>query len=442
MKQVVRTGWGRTISVNSIDLQFGINTAFIREGVGQHGLAVGLGRSYGDSSLNVRGVTWTSRLLKFMDFDLSNDEVLCGAGVTIGELERESVSHGLFPRVVPGTEFVTIGGAVASNIHGKSHHTFGAFADQIIEMTIANAVGEMIVLRPSGKNSEYFWATVGGMGLTGAVVSVRIKLSRISSAFISVKEERVKSLSQMLELLKFYDKHYLYTVAWIDLSGRFEGRGIVSGGNHTPLSDLKPRERTHPFQVKHPGKILLPDIFPSFTINKYSVGFFNQIWYQKPISKTPLHYRNFLHPLDSIRLWNRIYGKNGFVQYQVLVPFGKEMILEELLNELRKLQAGSFLGVLKRFDGKRQRYLSFPDSGWTLAIDLPARLPGIYDFFNKFDLRLAQEGGKIYLTKDSRMSQEIFEKMYPEHNSWKAIQRDMDPQRYWKSLQGERLGLV
>lgn len=439
MKVIKRFGWGRT--------QFGESVALELEqfsyGVGEKGggLPIGLGRSYGDCSLLEGGVYWTTEKQNSVFIDTQNQQALCGAGVTIGELERCALNYSLFPPTVPGTEFVTIGGAVASDVHGKSHHSVGSFGNSLTEITILDASGNLKVLRPIGDSREEFWATVGGMGLTGIIVSARINLIKVESAYFNVAEVKVSSLKEMLDTISNFDSQYRYTVAWIDLSGKFLGRGIVSGGNHSSLESLSNSMKRNPFYNKKSRKVSVPDIFPSWIINKYFVRVFNALWFSKKVKIRTQHFTKFLHPLDSINNWNRIYGKKGFVQYQFQIPLGEECFLEEVLGELKKLGAASPLGVIKKFGPFKNGYLSFPSEGWTLAVDIPAWIRGLDQCLESLDKKLLKRGGKIYLAKDSRLSANDFQSMYEFFNDWKKVKNKMDPDCYWKSNQGKRLGL-
>lgn len=437
MKYKMRTGWGRNLKgfVRYRSLEDFAPQARWQE---QSGLPVGLGRSYGDSSLNLEGISWHSSNLKGIAISVEKSEAVCDAGVTIGELERFAESKGLFPPVVPGTEFVTIGGAIASNIHGKSHHAYGSFADNLIEIEILSSSGDKLKLYPFGDTSKYFWATVGGMGLTGAILSAKLKLIPITNSFMTVREKRVSNLEEMLKELQIMDSSNLYTVGWIDLSGRFVGRGLVSGGNHSQNVDLKVSTNTRSNQLLSKS---LPPLPPINFINRFSVRAFNEFWFRKPLKEGLFHYRPFLHPLDAIADWNKIYGPKGFVQYQFVIPFGEEDFIHMVMFELRKTGVASFLGVLKKFGESNSPYLSFSKPGWTLAVDIPANLYGYQSLLDKFDSALCQVGGKVYLTKDSRLNKTHFQTMYPEYDSWRDLKQALDPGNYWRSSQGMRLGL-
>jgi decaprenylphospho-beta-D-ribofuranose 2-oxidase len=308
----------------------------------------------------------------------------------------------------------------------------------LLEIEILRTNGEKIKLFPSGDTSEYFWATVGGMGLTGAILSAKMKLIPITNSFMNVRERRVSNLEEMLKELQIMDSSNLYTVGWIDLSGRFLGRGLVSGGNHSQNVEFEEPANT----ISNPlSSRSLPPLPPINLINKFSVRAFNEFWFRKPLKEGLLHYRQFLHPLDGIADWNKIYGPKGFVQYQFVIPFGEEDFIYMVMYELRKSGIASFLGVLKKFGESNSRYLSFSKPGWTLTVDIPAKLYGYQSLLDQLDSALCQIGGRVYLTKDSRLNKTHFRKMYPEYDSWRALKQALDPENYWRSLQGMRLGL-
>lgn len=439
MKKQNRTGWGRSSYAESSYLEIEHFSADCDLGNGW--LPVGLGRSYGDSSLLDGGTYWCTRKKNQIVIDVETQQAICESGATIGELERRAIEFGLFPPTVPGTEYVSIGGAVASDVHGKSHHSVGSFGNSLVEITLLDPMGRTKILKPIGESRNEFWATVGGMGLTGIVLSVRLNLIPVQSAFFEIKEVKVQTLQEMLETIIFFDSQYKYTVAWIDLSGSFIGRGIVTGGNHAPVDNLTASQQINPFRANKVRTITLPDIFPSWIINKHSIKLFNSLWFKRKVSVGIQHFSEFLHPLDSLKKWNRIYGKNGFIQYQIQVPIGAEDFLKEVLNELGKIGAASALGVLKKFGRFENGYLSFPSEGWTLAVDIPAGTTGLEQCLNSLDKKLIECGGKVYLTKDSRVSREDFRQMYPSHNAWMEIKSEMDPNSNWRSNQGKRLGL-
>lgn len=440
MKIIEHRGWGRTHKSKSECYETSEFNSDIRS-ITKTGLPIGLGRSYGDSSINSSGAYYSLANNKNIKIDTLNKTAKCEAGATIGDLERSAIKHGLFPPTVPGTEFVTIGGAIASNIHGKSHHIAGSFGSTVTELTLLTSAGKTLKLAPTGTKTDEFWATVGGMGLTGVITEATIKLKEVETAYVQVEEQRASNLSELMELLREFDKKYLYTVAWIDLSGEFFGRGKVLGGNHAALEQLPRKFKKHPLDFDKPKEFSMPEIFPSNSINRLTVSIFNKIWFNKPLKNGVYKIRSFLHPLDSAKNWNRIYGKNGLIQYQLQISFENEFFLEEVLSELKINNISSFLGVLKKFGNSDNSFLGFPAPGWTLSIDISAGNKHNQDFLDRLTQSICELSGKVYLTKDSVLKEIDFNSMYPKKDEWKKIKWKMDPYNYWQSDQGKRLGL-
>ncbi len=438
--KIIQSGWGRTNkSKNEILNVNDFNPDIVKKA--KCGLAVGLGRSYGDSSINSGGVYFSNNLNKKISIDHENSIATCEAGATIGELERAALSVGLFPPVVPGTEFVTIGGAIASNIHGKSHHTMGSFSSCVAEIKLLTSQGEIIYLQPENENHELFWATLGGMGLTGIILESKIKLIGVETSYILVKEKRARNIEEIFNLLSEFDSKFLYTVAWIDLSGSYIGRGRVAGGNHATYLELPSKLKKNPLKTNLPKKFQIPNIFPSKTINLYTVSLFNKLWFHKPLSNKYMNVRSFMHPLDSVKDWNRIYGKKGFYQFQFSIPIGSEVFIKSILMELKEFKMASFLGVVKKFGQSDKSLLGFPSPGWTFAIDIPAGHPEVKTWLAKKYEELANIGGKIYLTKDATLDSQNFNLMYPKSNEWRKIKLKIDPYNFWVSDQSKRIGL-
>jgi decaprenylphospho-beta-D-ribofuranose 2-oxidase len=440
MKIIQHQGWGRTSKSKSkcfSILEFNLKTLESTSS----GLPIGLGRSYGDSSINTGGVYLSLEDTKDIKIDTLHKTATCEAGATIGDLERAAIEFGLFPPTVPGTEFVTIGGAVASNIHGKSHHIAGSFASAIVELKLFTSIGEILALSPVGPSADYFWATVGGMGLTGVIIEVTISLKDVQTGYIHAQELRAQNLNKLLHLIKEFDKKYLYTVAWIDLSGSFSGRGRVLGGNHASLDQLPRKLKSNPLEIDTHRDFSMPDIFPSNFINQKTITYFNKFWFNKPLNNGFFNIQHFFHPLDSIKNWNRIYGKKGFFQYQFQISFENEFIIEEILKSLKDKKISSPIAVLKKFGNSDNSFLGFPAPGWTLAVDIPSGDQTSVDFFDKLTDRLCELSGRIYLTKDAILHREQFEAMYPKSVYWKKIKAKLDPVNYWQSDQGKRIGL-
>jgi len=431
---VLVSGWGRNFS--SLSKRASISTIEqLQEVVAQAGdsrglLPVGLHRSYGDSALNSGGVLVDLSALNRIEIDPVARTAAVGTGVTIRELESAALKHSLFPPVVPGTGFVTMGGAVAADIHGKSHHKTGSFSRCLNWIKVLLSSGDTVQLFPS---DEKFWATVGGLGLTGIILELELNLREVSSNSADVKEIRVKDLGAMIDLLGKSDEDYEHTVAWIDLSGDYRGRGVVSLGNYG----------SEPVKIRGGGSSgpSLPSIGGANFITPLTVKAFNEVWFRKPLKQGTVALNKYMHPLDGVSNWNRIYGDSGFLQYQFVIDEGREEIFERLFAGLRSLKAASFLGVLKKFGAASAAPLSFPRPGWTLTLDYPTTVPGLEKFLQAFDEELVAAGGRIYLIKDSRVSHSLIPLMYPELEKWRTIRSSMDPAGIWHSDQARRLHL-
>lgn len=401
----------------------------------------GLGRSYGDSAANSGGITVETGSLNKIEIDSQSGLSRLGAGVTIGELEKKSLSLGFFPPVVPGTSRVSIGGAIASDIHGKSHHRDGSFSCHVTEIILLTSAGHKITLRPYGSTSNLFWATVGGMGLTGIILEAQIQLKKVENAFVIVQEKRAKNLNQLLDSLIEFDSKYQYTVAWIDLSGKYLGRGLVSGGNHASGSEVRRYVTRSQERGTRSRKFKVPNLFAIRLVNNFTIRAFNLLWFYKPGPKKLQKIEKFMHPLDGIENWNIIYGKYGFIQYQFVVPYERRDVIHLTLEKLHSAKIGSSLTVLKSFGEGSKGLISFPSSGWTLAIDLPAGHHLLSQTLKELDHLVICAGGRVYLTKDSRLTRKSLELMYPKLKDWKDVKVAIDPKNSWQSDQGRRLGL-
>ncbi len=431
---VESSGWGNnfhSLSARASPVTIEQAQEFVRAKSLSRGLLpVGLHRSYGDSSLNSGGTLMDMTALKSISIDIATRIATVGAGVSIAELERAALSQSLYPPVVPGTGYVTMGGALAADIHGKSHHKTGSFSQSVRRIVLILSSGEIAQYLPSDPE---FWATVGGMGLTGIVVEVDVELRPIQSNSVEVREERVQSLGQMIDLLNDSDQEFEHTVAWIDLSGAYQGRGVVSLGNYG-ATQLKEKVKVE----KGPS---LPSIAGKNFITPLTVKAFNEMWFRKPLKSGPVVLHKYMHPLDGINNWNNIYGKSGFLQYQFVIDVGQEQIFEKLFAGLRQLKTASFLGVLKKFGSESLAPMSFPRPGWTLTLDYSTSVPGLQSFLQKFDEELIAVGGRVYLIKDSRVDPALIPLMYPDLPRWQELQRSMDPLGLWKSDQARRLNL-
>ena len=431
---VITSGWGNNFqSLNSqaTAATFAQAQEVVARTNSSRGLlAAGLHRSYGDSALNSGGTLLELSGLNQISIDRSNRRAIVGGGATIAELERTALAHSLFPQVVPGTGYVTMGGAVAADIHGKSHHRTGSFSQSLQRIKLLLSSGEIVDCTPADVE---FWATVGGLGLTGVILEVELELREVASNSVFVLEKRVKNLSEMFATLAESDSDFEHTVAWIDLSGDYRGRGVVSLGNYCS-KQVKSKSAT----TQGPT---LPSIAGKNFITPLTVRAFNELWYRKPLKNGEVPLTKYMHPLDGVNKWNNVYGKDGFLQYQFVIDSGKEEIFERLFAGLRSLKAASFLGVLKKFGEASAAPLGFPRPGWTLTLDYSTALPGLEKFLRGFDEELVAAGGRIYLIKDSRVDPSLIPSMYPRLNEWRSTREKMDPKGLWQSDQARRLHL-
>ncbi len=367
-------------------------------------IARGNGRCYGDAALG-EAIFSTSKLNKFISFDRLNGVIECESGVLLSEILEVTVPQGYFLLVTPGTKFISVGGAIASDVHGKNHHTEGCFVECVLSFKIMDEKG--VILNCSREeNSDKFWATIGGMGLTGIILSAKIKLKNIESAYIRQESIKAENLNEIFRLFE-ESEDWTYTVAWIDClqKGKNIGRSILIRGEHALKVELPFKLADKPLRLKKKFSPTVPFYFPKFVLNKFTVKAFNFLYFNKQrpkVVKNIIDYETFFYPLDAINDWNRIYGKSGFIQYQMVIPKekgeeGMRIILETIANSGQ----GSFLAVLKLF-GKNNplAYNSFPFEGYTLALDFKLNRE-LVQLVNNLDKIVEEFGGRIYLTKDS-----------------------------------------
>lgn len=405
-------------------------------------IARGMGRCYGDASIAPNVVSTLAHNL-ILAFDQETGVVTCQSGVTLKELLDVFVPKGWFLPVTPGTKFVSVGGALASDVHGKNHHVEGCFGDHVIETTLITPNGEYTTCSPT-HNTELYNATRGGMGLTGMIDTVTFRLKKIETSYIKQRQIKAKNLTEILSLFDQY-KHHTYSMAWIDClkGGKGFGRSIIMMGEHASLDELSEKQKKAPLSSGKGNLINMPVNLPGFVLNKLSIKAFNWLYYAKNIKpdfESVIHYDGFFYPLDAILNWNRMYGKDGFLQYQFVLPLDKsEEGLIKILDKIRKKGWGSFLAVLKLF-GKQDSLISFPMEGYTLALDFPIK-KGLFEFLDELDEVVVDLGGRIYLSKDARMKSEIFWKSYPNSQEFLSIIKDVNPQFDVQSALGERLAI-
>jgi decaprenylphospho-beta-D-ribofuranose 2-oxidase len=405
-------------------------------------IARGNGRCYGDASLAKHTLS-TLKYDKILSFDKTTGIFECQSGITLDQVLEVIVPAGWFLPVTPGTKFITIGGAVASDVHGKNHHVDGSFSAHVLEMDVLLSSGEQITCSPQ-KHDDLFWATCGGMGLTGIITRVKFDLKKIETSYIKQKQVKARNLEELLELFETY-KDYTYSVAWIDClkKGESFGRSILMLGEHAVISDLKAEQKKNPLKLPGKKKIPFPFTLPSFVLNSFTVKAFNFLFYAKNTKReinNIVSYEPFFYPLDAILNWNRMYGKKGFVQYQFVVPLGNRQGLVDIMNRISAAGMGSFLTVLKVF-GKQDDLISFPREGYTLALDFPVR-DGLFAFLDELDGIVLKNGGRIYLSKDARMKPDIFWNSYPFASRFHDIIKKYNPGFRFNSMQAIRLNIT
>jgi decaprenylphospho-beta-D-ribofuranose 2-oxidase len=443
-------GWGRTnpTVAEDITVESDVLMAAIK-GAGPRGaLARGLGRSYGDAAQNGGGlVLRLASNAGDIVLDPSTGRATIGAGVNLDELLRVIVPRGFFVPVTPGTRFVTIGGAIASDIHGKNHHVDGSIGNYVESITMLLADGTTVVIGPDC-NPALFWATVGGMGLTGIMLDATIRLLPIETSRMRVDTSRVADLDALLATMSSGDDDVRYSVAWIDLvaKGRNLGRSVLSRGDHARLAELDARQSVSPLAYGPRQLVEVPPLVPPMgVLNHATVAAFNEVWYRRSPTRRIGEIQGigaFFHPLDLVGGWNRLYGRRGMVQYQFVVPFGEEDTMRTVVERLSASGAASFLAVLKRFGAANPAPLSFPQAGWTLALDLPGSSRGLGDLLHGLDRLVLDAGGRHYFAKDSHTTPDAIRRGYPRLDEWKAVRDEVDPHGVWQSDLGRRLGLI
>jgi len=418
--------------------------AFLEEGNGTI-IPRGLGRSYGDTAVNTGGrVLDLTRQDRLISFDPVRGVVECEAGVSLATLIDVFLPHGFFLPVSPGTKFVTVGGAIANDIHGKNHHVAGSFGNFVESLTLLTPTGETLVCSPA-ENREIFWATVGGIGLTGLILTAQVRLQRVSSAWISVDYYKSRNLEDSLATMADSDDRYTYSVAWVDClaSGASLGRSVLMRGNHATPAQLSAKRAQNPFHVDKARAKSIPIDFPGFVLNPLSIRAFNEVFYAKHGTSQGkiVDYDNYFYPLDSIHHWNRMYGKHGFAQFQATLPPESKQGLVKILEKLSSERRASFLAVLKCFGEGSPGLLSHPMKGYTLTLDIP-NASGLPEFLKDLDRILLDHGGRLYFAKDAASDAATIEKMYPRLPEFREIQQRLDPQGRMSSDMARRLGLV
>jgi FAD/FMN-containing dehydrogenase len=398
-------------------------------------LPYGYGRSYGDSCLNEGGVSLDmSHLRRFISFDEEEGILCCESGVSLAEILSVIVPRGWFIPVSPGTKFVSVGGAIANDVHGKNHHKAGTFGCHVLRFKLLRSNGERLVCSPT-ENTELFQATIGGLGLTGVILWAEIQLKPIVNPYIDTEHIQFSSLSEFVQVSAEIDKKYEYSMSWVDIliGGDALCRGIFMCGNNDQ-SRQRPKRLA---EKKLP--LAVPFDFPSFVLNKFTVKAFNELIFHTQLSKRihkVVSYEPFFYPLDSIHNWNRMYGKRGFLQYQFVVPFEDDFgAMRAILGRIRSSGEGSFLTVLKTFGVVQSPgMLSFPRPGITLALDFAYGGQKTLRLLDDLDKIVRESGGAVYPAKDARMSAENFQAFFPR---WKEFSRYVDPHfssSFWRRV--------
>lgn len=395
----------------------------------------GLGRSYGDVCLNDGNTVVPTRALRhFISFDSDSGLLTCESGVSLADIISLVVPHGWFLPVTPGTKFITVGGAIANDVHGKNHHVAGTFGNHVKSFVLLRSDGLRLRCSPE-ENAELFAATIGGMGLTGIILQATIQLIPIKNNRISVTSVKFNSLDEFFNLSARFEKDYAYTVSWIDCmaKGKSLGRGHFMAGNHAG------EEAGADLSVPPDKGIPVPIDFPEFVLNNLSIKLFNTAYYNRQLKheKTFLSdFNSFFYPLDSVLDWNRIYGKRGLVQYQCLVPNQDTSVIRSILKSISDSGQGSFLAVMKIMgDIPSPGIISFSGPGITLALDFPVT-EKVLALLKKLDNIVRDAGGRLYSAKDACMAPEDFKCFYPD---WERLAKYIDPKcssSFWRRVTG------
>ncbi|OGU56352.1 MAG: hypothetical protein A2X64_02080 [Ignavibacteria bacterium GWF2_33_9] len=431
-------GWGNFPFVDS-EVKYSSDYSKIQDYILKQNQVIpsGLFRSYGDSALAEH--TFSSlRLKRFLKFDLENGVLATEAGVSFAEINEVTIPQGWFLPVTPGTKFVTVGGAIASDVHGKNHHKSGTFGEFVNRFKLMLSDGSILNCSKL-ENPELYHATIGGMGLTGIILEAEFNLQKIRTSVIEQKTLKIRNLDELLAKFEEFSD-FTYSVSWFDTSahGKNAGRALLYLGEHSKSNEFN-------LDYKSKGKLIdLPFNFPNFSTNSAFLNLANKAYFAKEFKREKnftTNFDTFYYPLDAIHNWNRVYGKRGFAQYQFVIPFENAAEnLKKVLSVIEKYGQTSFVTVLKVFGESNENYLSFPKKGYTLAMDFPISRKSL-EMFDMLDKIIASADGRLYLTKDSRMSAEFFQAGYPNLYKFREIKSKYDPNNKFNSLQSIRLGI-
>lgn len=438
------SGWGRR-NFSSSNIYFPKNSNEVQQIINDKLDSIiprGLGRSYGDPAQCKNGSVINTSNLSFMELNKIDCTLRAGSGTKISDILNFIINQGFFLPVSPGTKNVTLGGAISADVHGKNHHCDGSFANHVERISIVDGRGDIKILFPSDKS---FWAVSGGMGLVGIILEATFKLIPIKTSLMKVNTEKFEDIDSLMNRMIEADSKFKYSVAWVDSLNK-RGKSILSTGEHALLKDIQEKnyklKNSDPLNYNSNLVPSAPSFLPNGILNNFTVGIFNKTWFAKSPSLLEGELQtinSFFYPLDGINNWNRIYGPNGFFQYQFVIPDNQGELIPKILHSLREVGVPSFLTVLKRFGNRENGPLSFPLKGWTLATDLPATNSGLLSKLDEIDHLIANAGGRIYLAKDSRQSSEIFKKTYKRFSEWKIEKNKLDPSNIFKSDLSQRL---
>lgn len=441
------TGWGRA-RPSACRVAVPSSAEEVSELLGRPGkhLARGLGRSYGDAAQCAGGtIIDCTAMDRLSDLDVAGATATVQAGCSLDALLRVIVPRGMFVPVSPGTRHVTIGGAIASDVHGKNHHCDGTVSAHVRRMRLATPSG-VFGCGPD-EDEELFWATAGGMGLTGVITEATLDLVAIETSRMLVDTVRTTDLDSCMAVMAESDASHRYSVAWVDSlsKGRHLGRSVITMGDHAGIGDLPVKMQGDPLAFSPRQLLELPVPPPVSVLNATTMAAFNEAWYRRaPRRRTGQvqSISSFFHPLDGVGNWNVLYGPRGFTQYQFVVPFGSEDVVRHVLETLSSARAASFLVVLKRFGPAGRGHLSFPSEGWTLALDVPLGIGGLPLILDALDEVVVAAGGRVYLAKDGRLRPELLGAMYPRFGEWSEVRARVDPDGVLVSDMARRLAMV
>ena len=437
------TGWGRTApTVGRLVEATAAEVPALVRAAGPRGLlARGLGRSYGDPAQNAGGTVLAPLPPEIGEPDEAG-EVRVSAGTSLHDLMAALLPRGRFLPVTPGTRYVTVGGAIACDVHGKSHHRAGSFGAHVVSLDLVLADGSVRTVGPD-REPDLFWSTVGGLGLTGVITSAVLRTIPVETGYVSVTTQRLADLDAVLAEMAASDHRFTYSVAWIDTlaRGRAMGRSVLSRGEHARADELSGRPAHHPLPLPAPPRLGVPVPVPVGLVSLPAVRAFNEAWFRRAPRHREGEVRSisaFFHPLDGVAGWNRVYGPRGLVQYQLVVPDGEEPALVRILERLAAERLPSFLAVLKRFGPGGPAPLSFPMAGWTLAYDVPAH-PALAPLLDELDRLVVAAGGRVYLAKDARLRPALVPAMYPRLDDFREVRDRVDPGHIFRSDLARRL---